>query len=170
MLDNPALYPECMWQTTVCSTSADEGSKSKYKQEGWTFRGLRIRLTSELITAIESGEGKTAPDEKKTAIAAKLLSRSTRISIATGMRDYDADGKRTELSVYTQRRPGISTLHVSSRGSFPQNENKESLWTECIQTNVGMKVGDTIKVNGKEFEVSGLIAYVNSPLHEGRPI
>ena len=33
--------------------------------------------------------------------------------------------------------------------------------------NVGMKVGDTIKVSGKEFEVSGLIAYVNySTLHE----
>ena len=33
--------------------------------------------------------------------------------------------------------------------------------------NVGMKVGDTIKVSGKEFKVSGLIAYVNySTLHE----
>ena len=30
-----------------------------------------------------------------------------------------------------------------------------------------MKVGDTIKVSGKEFKVSGLIAYVNySTLHE----
>lgn len=90
-------------------TSADEGV-SKYKQEDGHFE-LKDKADSELVTAIESGEVKTAPD-KKTAIAAKLLSRSTRISIAMRMRTTTQTAKRTEPSVYTQR-PGISTLHVS---------------------------------------------------------
>lgn len=64
-------------------TSADEGV-SKYKQEDGHFE-LKDKADSELVTAIESGEVKTAPDEK-TAIAAKLLSRSTRISIAMRLR------------------------------------------------------------------------------------
>lgn len=64
-------------------TSADEGV-SKYKQEDGHFE-LRDKADSELVKAIESGEVKTAPDEK-TAIAAKLLSRSTRISIAMRLR------------------------------------------------------------------------------------
>ena len=89
-------------------TSADEGV-SKYKQEDGHFE-LKDKADSELVTAIESGEVKTAPD-KKTAIAAKLLSRSTRISIAMRLRTTTQTAKRTEQSVYTQR-PGISTLHA----------------------------------------------------------
>ena len=89
-------------------TSADEGV-SKYKQEDGHFE-LKDKADSELVKAIESGEVKTARDEKK-AIAAKLLSRSTRISIATRLRTTMQTAKRTEQSVYTLR-PGISTLHV----------------------------------------------------------
>lgn len=90
-------------------TSADEGV-SKYKQEDGHFE-LKDKADSELVTAIESGEVKTAPDEK-TAIAAKLLSRSTRISIAMRLRTTTQTAKRTEPSVYIQR-PRISTSHVS---------------------------------------------------------
>ena len=43
-------------------TSADEGV-SKYKQEDGYFE-LKDKADSELVTAIESGEVKTAPDEK----------------------------------------------------------------------------------------------------------
>ena len=102
-------------------TSADEGV-SKYKQEDGHFE-LKDKADSELVTANES------------AIAAKLLSRSTRISIATRMRTTTQTAKRTELSVYTQR-PGISTLHVSSRALFHKMRTK-SLWTECMQTTWG---------------------------------
>ena len=91
-------------------TSADEGV-SKYKQEDGHFE-LKDKADSELVTAIESGEVKTASDEKDSDSSDKLLSRSMRISIATRMRTTTQTAKRTEPSVYTQR-PGISTLHVS---------------------------------------------------------
>ena len=92
-------------------TSADEGV-SKYKQEDGHFE-LKDKADSELVTAIESGEVKQL-QTKKTAIAAKLLSRSTRISIAMRLRTTMQTAKRMEPFVYIQR-PGISTLHVSSR-------------------------------------------------------
>lgn len=110
-------------------TSADEGG-SKYKQEDGHFE-LKDKADSELVTAIESGEVKQL-QTKKTAIAAKLLSRSTRIFIAMRLRTTTQMAKRTEPSVYTQR-PGISTLHVSSRALFHKMRTK-SLWTECMQT------------------------------------
>lgn len=90
-------------------TSADEGV-SKYKQEDGHFE-LKDKADSELVTAIESGEVKQLRT-KKTAIAAKLLSRSTRISIAMRLRTTTQTAKRTEPSVYIQR-PRISTSHVS---------------------------------------------------------
>ena len=90
-------------------TSADEGV-SKYNQEDGHFE-LKDKADSELVTAIESGEVKTAPDEKDSD-SSKTPSRSMRISIATRMRTMTQTAKRTEPSVYTQR-PGISTLHVS---------------------------------------------------------
>ena len=107
-------------------TSADEGV-SKYKQEDGHFE-LKDKADSELVTAIESGE-------VKTAIAAKLLSCSTRISIAMRLRTMTQMAKRTEPSVYTQR-PRISTSHVSSRALFHKMRTK-SLWTECMQTTWG---------------------------------
>lgn len=113
-------------------TSADEGV-SKYKQEDGHFE-LKDKADSELVTAIESGEVKTAPDEKdsdssKTPV--KLYENFYR----NETEDYDADGKRTEPFVYIQR-PGISTLHVSSRAHFHKMRTK-SLWTECMQTTWG---------------------------------
>jgi len=104
-------------------TSADEGV-SKYKQEDGHFE-LKDKADSELVTAIESGEVKTA----------KLLSRSTRISIAMRLRTTMQTAKRMEPSVYTQR-PRISTSHVSSRALFHKMRTK-SLWTECMQTTWG---------------------------------
>lgn len=110
-------------------TSADEGV-SKYKQEDGHFE-LKDKADSGLVTAIESGEVKQLRT-KKTAIAAKLLSRSTRISIAMRLRTTTQTAKRTEPFVYIQR-PRISTSHVSSRVLFHKMRPK-SLWTECMQT------------------------------------
>lgn len=113
-------------------TSADEGV-SKYKQEDGHFE-LKDKADSELVTAIESGEVKTAPDEKDSD-SSKTLSHSTRIFIAMRLRTTTQTAKRTEPSVYIQR-PRISTSHVSSRALFHKMRTK-SLWTECMQTTWG---------------------------------
>ena len=143
-------------------TSADEGV-SKYKQEDGHFE-LKDKADSELVTAIESGEVKTAPDEKDSD------SSKTPVTLYENFyrnetEDYDADGKKDgTIRVYTKT--GDINLACLVKGSFPQNENEIAV-DRMHADNVGMKVGDTIKVSGKEFEVSGLIAYVNySTLHE----
>lgn len=143
-------------------TSADEGV-SKYKQEDGHFE-LKDKADSELVTAIESGEVKTAPDEKDSD------SSKTPVTLYENFyrnetEDYDADGKKDgTIRVYTKT--GDINLACLIEGSFPQNENEIAM-DRMHADNVGMKVGDTIKVSGKEFKVSGLIAYVNySTLHE----
>ncbi len=51
-------------------------------------------------------------------------------------------------------------------GRLPENENEIAI-DRMHADNVGVKVGDTIAVSGNEYEVVGLIAYVNySTLHE----
>lgn len=143
-------------------TSADEGV-SKYKQEDGHFE-LKDKADSELVTAIESGEVKTAPDEKASD------SSKTPVTLYENFyrnetEDYDADGKKDgTIRVYTKTRD--INLACLIEGSFPQNENEIAV-DRMHADNVRMKVGDTIKVSGKEFKVSGLIAYVNySTLHE----
>lgn len=143
-------------------TSADEGV-SKYKQEDGHFE-LKDKADSELVTAIESGEVKTASDEKDSD------SSKTPVTLYENFyrnedEDYDADGKKDgTIRVYTKT--GDINLACLIKGSFPQNENEIAV-DRMHADNVGMKVGDTIKVSGKEFKVSGLIAYVNySTLHE----
>lgn len=143
-------------------TSADEGV-SKYKQEDGHFE-LKDKADSELVTAIESGEVKTAPDEKDSD------SNKTPVTLYENFyrnetEDYDADGKKDgTIRVYAKTED--INLACLIEGSFPQNENEIAV-DRMHADNVGMKVGDTIKVSGKEFKVSGLIAYVNySTLHE----
>lgn len=113
-------------------TSADEGV-SKYKQEDGHFE-LKDKADSELVTAIESGEVKTAIDEKDSD-SSKIPVTLYENFYRNETEDYDADGKRMELSVYTQRLR-ISTSHVSSRALFHKMRTK-SLWTECMQTTWG---------------------------------
>ena len=143
-------------------TSADEGV-SKYKQEDGHFE-LRDKADSELVKAIESGEVKTASDEKDSD------SSKTPVTLYENFyrnetEDYNADGKKDgTIRVYTKTED--INLACLIEGSFPQNENEIAV-DRMHADNVGMKVGDTIKVSGKEFKVSGLIAYVNySTLHE----
>lgn len=103
---------------------------SKYKQEDGHFE-LKDKADSEFVTAIESGEVKTAPDEKDSD------SSKTPVTLYENFycnetEDYDADGKKDgTIRVYTKT--GISTLHVSSRVLFHKMRMK-SLWTECMQT------------------------------------
>lgn len=92
-------------------TSADEGV-CKYKQEDGHFE-LKDKADSELVTAIESGEVKTAPDEKDSGSSKTPVTLYENF-IAMRLRTTMQMAKRTEPSVYTQR-PGISTSHVSSR-------------------------------------------------------
>ncbi|MEE1217619.1 MAG: FtsX-like permease family protein [Agathobacter sp.] len=143
-------------------TSADEGV-SKYKQEDGHFE-LKDKADSELVKAIESGAVKTAPDEKDSD------SDKTPVTLYENFyrnenEDYNADGKKDgTIRVYTKTED--INLACLIEGSFPQNENEIAV-DRMHADNVGMKVGDTIKVSGKEFKVSGLIAYVNySTLHE----
>ena len=128
-------------------TSADEGV-SKYKQEDGHFE-LKDKADSELVTAIES----------KTPVT--LYENFYR----NETEDYNADGKKDgTIRVYTKTEDINFACLIE--GSFPQNENEIAV-DRMHADNVGMKVGDTIKVSGKEFKVSGLIAYVNySTLHE----
>lgn len=131
-------------------TSADEGV-SKYKQEDGHFE-LKDKADSELVTAIESGEVKTASDEKDSD------SSKTPVTLYENFyrnedEDYDADGKKDgTIRVYTKT--GDINLACLIKGSFPQNENEIAV-DRMHADNVGMKVGDTIKVSGKEFKVSG---------------
>lgn len=143
-------------------TSADEGV-SKYKQEDGHFE-LKDKADSELVTAIESGEVKTAPDEKDSD-SSKTPVMLYENFYRNETEDYDADGKKDgTIRVYTKTED--INLACLIEGSFPQNENEIAV-DRMHADNVGMKVGDTIKVSGKEFKVSGLIAYVNySTLHE----
>lgn len=143
-------------------TSADEGV-SKYKQEDGHFE-LKDKADSELVTAIESGEVKTAIDEKDSD-SSKIPVTLYENFYRNETEDYDADGKKDgTIRVYTKI--GDINLACLIEGSFPQNENEIAV-DRMHADNVGMKVGDTIKVSGKEFKVSGLIAYVNySTLHE----
>lgn len=114
-------------------TSADEGV-SKYKQEDGHFE-LKDKADSELVTAIES----------KTPVT--LYENFYR----NETEDYNADGKKDgTIRVYTKTED--INLACLIEGSFPQNENEIAV-DRMHADNVGMKVGDTIKVSGKEFKV-----------------
>lgn len=79
--------------------------------------------------------------------------------------DFDKDGVRdATVRVFS------STDEVDrasfNEGRAPENE-KEIAIDRMHASNVGIKVGDTIFVGGKEFEVVGLLSYINyTSLHE----
>ncbi len=79
--------------------------------------------------------------------------------------DNDLDGKTDgSVRVYAKTNE-INTASVLD-GRFPETENEVAI-DRMHADNVGVKVGDKIKIDEKEFEITGLIAYVNySTLHE----
>ncbi len=164
-------------------TAADEGI-TRYKQEDGHFE-LKEKADSSLIEAIESGEKADIPGmaEENTADGDNDDSEDN------GKSDDDLDNsKKTSVTVYENffrnedednDNDGKSdgTIRVYAKtddinlaclldGDFPQNENEIAV-DRMHADNAGMKVGDKISVSGKEFKITGLIAYVNySTLHE----
>ena len=164
-------------------TAADEGI-TRYKQEDGHFE-LKEKADSSLIEAIESGEKADIPGQAEENTA----DGDNDDSEENGKSDDDLDNsKKTTVTVYENffrnedednDNDGKSdgTIRVYAKtddinlaclldGDFPQNENEIAV-DRMHADNAGMKVGDKISVSGKEFKITGLIAYVNySTLHE----
>lgn len=164
-------------------TAADEGI-TRYKQEDGHFE-LKEKADSSLIEAIESGEKADIPGQAEENTA----DGDNDDSEDNGKSDDDLDNsKKTSVTVYENffrnedednDNDGKSdgTIRVYAKtddinlaclldGDFPQNENEIAV-DRMHADNAGMKVGDKISVSGKEFKITGLIAYVNySTLHE----
>ena len=164
-------------------TAADEGI-TRYKQEDGHFE-LKEKADSSLIEAIESGEKADIPGQAEENTA----DGDNDDSEENGKSDDDLDNnKKTSVTVYENffrnedednDNDGKSdgTIRVYAKtddinlaclldGDFPQNENEIAV-DRMHADNAGMKEGDKISVSGKEFKITGLIAYVNySTLHE----
>lgn len=164
-------------------TAADEGI-TRYKQEDGHFE-LKEKADSSLIEAIESGEKADIPGQAEENTA----DGDNDDSEENGKSDDDLDNnKKTSVTVYENffrnedednDNDGKSdgTIRVYAKtddinlaclldGDFPQNENEIAV-DRMHADNAGMKVGDKISVSGKEFKITGLIAYVNySTLYE----
>lgn len=164
-------------------TAADEGI-TRYKQEDGHFE-LKEKADSSLIEAIESGEKADIPGQTEENTA----DGDNDDSEENGKSDDDLDNnKKTSVTVYENffrnedednDNDGKSdgTIRVYAKtddinlaclldGDFPQNENEIAV-DRMHADNACMKVGDKISVSGKEFKITGLIAYVNySTLHE----
>lgn len=164
-------------------TAADEGI-TRYKQEDGHFE-LKEKADSSLIEAIESGEKADIPGQAEENTA----DGDNDDSEENGKSDDDLDNnKKTSVTVYENffrnedednDNDGKSdgTIRVYAKtddinlaclldGDFPQNENEIAV-DRMHADNACMKVGDKISVSGKEFKITGLIAYVNySTLHE----
>lgn len=164
-------------------TAADEGI-TRYKQEDGHFE-LKEKADSSLIEAIESGEKADIPGQAEENTA----DGDNDDSEDNGKSDDDLDNnKKTSVTVYENffrnedednDNDGKSdgTIRVYAKtddinlaclldGDFPQNENEIAV-DRMHADNAGMKVGDKISVSGKEFKITGLIAYANySTLHE----
>ena len=164
-------------------TAADEGI-TRYKLEDGHFE-LKEKADSSLIEAIESGEKADIPGQAEENTA----DGDNDDSEENGKSDDDLDSsKKTSVTVYENffrnedednDNDGKSdgTIRVYAKtddinlaclldGDFPQNENEIAV-DRMHADNAGMKVGDKISVSGKEFKITGLIAYVNySTLHE----
>lgn len=164
-------------------TAADEGI-TRYKQEDGHFE-LKEKADSSLIEAIESGEKADIPGQAEENTA----DGDNDDSEENGKSDDDLDSsKKTFVTVYENffrnededndndgKIDGTIRVYAKTDdinlaclldGDFPQNENEIAV-DRMHADNAGMKVGDKISVSGKEFKITGLIAYVNySTLHE----
>lgn len=164
-------------------TAADEGI-TRYKQEDGHFE-LKEKADSSLIEAIESGEKADIPgqaeentadgdndDSEENGKSGDDLdsSRKTSATVYENFfrnedEDNDNDGK-SDGTIRVYAKTDDINLACLLDGDFPQNENEIAV-DRMHADNAGMKVGDKISVSGKEFKITGLIAYVNySTLHE----
>ena len=164
-------------------TAADEGI-TRYKQEDGHFE-LKEKADSSLIEAIESGEKADIPgqaeentadgdndDSEENGKSGDDLDNSKKTSVTVYENffrnedeDNDNDGK-SDGTIRVYAKTDDINLACLLDGDFPQNENEIAV-DRMHADNAGMKVGDKISVSGKEFKITGLIAYVNySTLHE----
>lgn len=164
-------------------TAADEGI-TRYKQEDGHFE-LKEKADSDLIEAVESGEKADIPglaeentadgdsgDPEENGKSDDDLDSSKKTSVTVYENffrnedeDNDNDGK-SDGTIRVYAKTDDINLACLLDGDFPQNENEIAV-DRMHADNAGMKVGDKISVSGKEFKITGLIAYVNySTLHE----
>ena len=79
--------------------------------------------------------------------------------------DNNNDGKM-DGSVRVYKKTDDINMACLLKGSFPETTDEIAI-DRMHADNAGIKVGDTVTVGGREWKVSGLIAYVNySTLHE----
>ncbi len=79
--------------------------------------------------------------------------------------DSDSDGK-TDGTVRVYKKTDDINLACLMQGSFPEKADEIAI-DRMHADNVGLKTGEEIKIGGKTFKITGLIAYVNySTLHE----
>lgn len=79
--------------------------------------------------------------------------------------DFDKDGVRDATVRVFSSADEVDQASFNE-GRAPENENEIAI-DRMHASNVGIKVGDTIRVGGKEFEVVGLLSYINyTSLHE----
>lgn len=151
--------------------AADE-SVDKYKLEDGHFE-LKDRADGELLLAIESGEKADVrqyyldeakeelddPDFK--AVPVRVYENFYR----NEEEDNDNDGV-PDGTIRVFAKTDEVNLACLMEGRFPETEEEIAV-DRMHADNAGIKVGNTITVSGKSYEVVGLIAYVNySTLHE----
>lgn len=131
--------------------AADE-SVEKYKREDGHFE-LNDKADDEMLSALEEG--------KKQDVPVRLYENFYRNEEEDNDNDGTSDGT---IRVYTKT--DDINLACLLKGDFPENKNEIAI-DRMHADNVGVTVGDTITVSGEEYEVVGLLAYVNySTLHE----
>ncbi len=140
--------------------AADE-SVSKNKLEDGHFE-LSEAADETLLDAIRSGETAEGWEETESgAVPVRLYENFYR----NEKEDYDNDGTEDgTIRVYTES----AEINLASllEGRFPENADEIAI-DRMHADNVDVEAGDRITVGGQEFQVVGLIAYVNySTLHE----
>lgn len=171
-------------------TAADE-SVTKYKREDGHFE-WKDKADADLLKDVEKGEQVDLSEVMALAAASTneadgdTTNAKAAVSAKTETDDEEAkdvpvtlyenffrnekednnnDGKSDGTIRVFQKTTDINLACVLD-GRLPEKENEIAV-DRMHADNVGMKVGDTIGVGGEEFEVVGLIAYVNySTLHE----
>lgn len=145
--------------------AADE-SVTKYEREDGHFEWSE-KADSDLIKDVESGEqvdmsAITGKEEEDASDVPVIIYENF---FRNEKEDNNNDGKNDGTVRVFAKTDNINLACVLD-GRLPENENEIAV-DRMHADNVDMKVGDTICVGGEEFEVVGLIAYVNySTLHE----
>ncbi len=131
-----------------------------YKVEDGHFE-LTEQASEDVIKGIESGETYEPIDDDFTAVPVTVYENFFK----NNDEDHDGDGSIDgTVRVYIK----TEDINLASvlEGRLPETENEIAI-DRMHADNVGVEVGDSILVDGQEYEICGLIAYVNyTTLHE----